>query len=219
MHMTQTEWLQRVIKPAIFLICLIPLALLAWDALNNHLGANPIEKIIRRTGDWTLRFLLITLAITPARRLFGWNWLMRLRRMLGLFAFFYACLHFIIYIGIDQSFDVNEIIKDVIKHKYVTVGFASFLLLIPLAATSTNAMMKRLGGKRWQQLHKSVYAIAIGGVIHYLWLVKADLREPLIYATILAVLLGYRLWVKQRQALPPDPVRSSIHPSAIRSTK
>ncbi|MDX1252521.1 MAG: sulfoxide reductase heme-binding subunit YedZ [Gammaproteobacteria bacterium] len=198
--MTQNEWITRVLKPAVFVLCLLPLAWLAWDAVNQQLGANPIEKISRRTGDWALRFLLITLAITPAWRLLNWNGLMRLRRMLGLFAFFYACLHFVNYLVIDQFFDMDEIIKDVLKRKYITVGFISFLLLIPLAVTSTNKMMKRLGGKRWQRLHQLAYAITIGGVVHYLWLVKKDLREPLIYAALLALLLGYRWWLKQRQA-------------------
>ena len=197
--MTQQEWIERVVKPALFIVCLIPLALITWDAFTNQLGANPIEKIMRRTGDWTLRFLLITLTITPARQLLNLPWLIKLRRMLGLFAFFYALLHFTNYIWLDQYFDVDEIIKDVIKRKYITIGFACFLMLIPLAITSTNNMVKRLGGKRWQKLHKSVYAIAIGGVIHYLWLVKKDLSEPLLYAALLAILLGYRIWQHQRK--------------------
>ena len=197
--MTQQEWIERVVKPALFIVCLIPLALMTWDAFNNHLGANPIEKIMRRTGDWTLRFLLITLTITPVRQLLNLPWLIKLRRMLGLFAFFYALLHFTNYIWLDQYFDVDEIIKDVIKRKYITVGFACFLMLIPLAITSTNNMVKRLGGKRWQKLHNSVYAISIGGVIHYLWLVKKDLSEPLLYAALLAILLGYRIWQHQRK--------------------
>lgn len=200
--MTRQEWVERVVKPTLFMACLIPLALIAWDAFNNQLGANPIEKIMRRTGDWTLRFLLITLAVTPARQLLNMPWLIKLRRMLGLFAFFYALLHFTNYIWLDQFFDVDEIIKDVIKRKYITIGFACFLLLIPLAITSTNNMVKRLGGKRWKKLHASVYAIAIGGVIHYLWLVKKDLSEPLIYAALLAILLGYRVWQKQRKKAP-----------------
>lgn len=207
--MTQQEWIERVVKPTLFVVCLIPLTLITWDAFNNQLGANPIEKIMRRTGDWTLRFLLITLTITPARQLLNLPWLIKLRRMLGLFAFFYALLHFTNYIWLDQYFDVDEIIKDVIKRKYITIGFACFLMLIPLAITSTNKMVKRLGGKRWQKLHKSVYAIAIGGVIHYLWLVKKDLSEPLIYAVLLAILLGYRIWQSQRKK-PPQTARSAM---------
>lgn len=211
-NMTQQEWIERAVKPALFIVCLIPLALMAWDAFNNQLGANPIEKIMRRTGDWTLRFLLITLTITPARQLLNLPWLIKLRRMLGLFAFFYALLHFTNYIWLDQYFDVDEIIKDVIKRKYITVGFVCFLMLIPLAITSTNNMVKRLGGKRWQKLHKSVYAIAIGGVIHYLWLVKKDLSEPLIYAALLAVLLGYRIWQHQRKK-SPQTTKNTMSPA------
>ena len=209
--MTQQEWIERVVKPALFMVCLIPLALITWDAFNNQLGANPIEKIMRRTGDWTLRFVLITLTITPARQLLNMPWLIKLRRMLGLFAFFYALLHFTNYIWLDQYFDVDEIVKDIIKRKYITIGFSCFLMLIPLAITSTNNMVKRLGGKRWQKLHKSVYYIAIGGVIHYLWLVKKDLSEPLIYAALLAILLGYRIWHSQRKKTPPI-ARSVISP-------
>lgn len=207
--MTQQKWIERVVKPTLFVVCLIPLTLITWDAFNNQLGANPIEKIMRRTGDWTLRFLLITLTITPARQLLNLPWLIKLRRMLGLFAFFYALLHFTNYIWLDQYFDLDEIIKDVIKRKYITIGFACFLMLIPLAITSTNKMIKRLGGKRWQKLHKSVYAIAIGGVIHYLWLVKKDLSEPLIYAVLLAILLGYRIWQSQRKK-NPQTARSAM---------
>jgi sulfoxide reductase heme-binding subunit YedZ len=186
--------IRRLIKPALFVACLVPLGLLAWDALNDGLGAEPIKAIIHRTGDWTLRLLLITLAVTPLRRVTGWNWLVRLRRMLGLFAFFYACLHLLSYVGLDQFFALTYIVEDVIKHKYVLVGFASFLLLVPLALTSTDAMMRRLGGRRWQRLHRLVYVAAAGGVLHFLWLVKSDLREPLLYAAILSLLLGYRLW-------------------------
>lgn len=159
----------------------------------DRLGANPIEFITRSTGTWVLVFLLITLSITPLRRISGWQWLIKLRRMLGLFAFFYACLHFTTYIWLDQFFDIQEIIKDVVKRPFITIGFASFLLLIPLAATSTHAMVRRLGGKNWQRLHRLVYLIAIGGVIHYWWLVKKDLTQPIIYAAILSVLLAYRL--------------------------
>jgi sulfoxide reductase heme-binding subunit YedZ len=152
-----------------------------------------VETLSHRTGDWSLRFLLLTLAVTPLRRLTGWNGLQRFRRMLGLFAFFHVCLHFGVYLIFDQFFDLSAIIADVAKRPYITVGFAAFVLLIPLAVTSTNRMIKRLG-RNWQRLHRLVYLIAILGVLHYLWLVKADLREPLMYAGILAVLLGYRLW-------------------------
>jgi sulfoxide reductase heme-binding subunit YedZ len=199
--------MMRYLKPAVFVACLLPLALILWDAFNDGLGANPIEAITHRTGDWTLRLLLVTLAVTPARRLLGWGWLMRVRRMLGLYAFFYACLHFLTYLVLDQFFDWGEIAKDIIKRPYITVGFSAFILLIPLAVTSTNAMMRRLG-KRWVQLHKLVYVIAVGGVLHYLWLVKADTLHPLTYAAILVLLLAARAW-HQRRTSPG--VRAVIH--------
>jgi sulfoxide reductase heme-binding subunit YedZ len=199
----QTRW---VIKPAIFVLALVPLAFLVYRALNNDLGANPIETINRYTGDWVLRFLLITLAVTPLRRLTGWNGLLRYRRMLGLFAFFYACVHFLSWAWLDQYFVVADIVQDVAKRPYITVGFASFLMLIPLALTSTNAMIRRLGAKRWQQLHRLVYLIGIGGVVHFLWLVKSDIREPLVYGAVLALLLGFRLWDRRRRT--PDVVPS-----------
>ena len=156
------------------------------QALTHNLGANPIDEITDQTGIWTLRLLLITLAVTPARRLTGWNRLIQLRRMLGLLAFFYGSLHFLTYIWLDQFFVIEDIIADVMERPFITVGFASFVLLIPLAVTSTTAMIKRLGGKWWQRLHRLVYAIAIGGVVHYLWLVKADIQQPLLYGGILA---------------------------------
>ncbi len=177
----------------------MPLAFLVYRALNNDLGANPIETINRYTGDWVLRFLLLTLAVTPLRRLTGWNALLRYRRMLGLFAFFYACLHFLSYAWLDQYFVLADIVKDVAKRPYITVGFACFLMLIPLAATSTNAMIRRLGARRWQALHRLVYLIGAGGIVHFLWLVKSDLREPLIYGAILTLLLGFRLWRRARR--------------------
>jgi methionine sulfoxide reductase heme-binding subunit len=182
------------LKVGVFAACLSPLVVLAWQALTHNLGANPIDEITDQTGIWTLRLLLITLAVTPARRLTGWNRLIQLRRMLGLLAFFYGCLHFLTYIWLDQFFVIEDIIADVMERPFITVGFASFALLIPLAVTSTTAMIKRLGGKWWQRLHRLVYAIAIGGVVHYLWLVKADIQQPLLYGGILAVLLVYRCW-------------------------
>nr|WP_173768638.1 protein-methionine-sulfoxide reductase heme-binding subunit MsrQ [Nitrogeniibacter mangrovi] len=182
----------RIVKSVLFIVCLVPLSLLVARFFHDDLGANPIETITHATGDWTLRFLLITLAVTPLRRLTGWHWLIRLRRMLGLYAFFYATLHFLTYVVLDQFFDGWAIVLDVLKRPYITVGFAAFVLLIPLAVTSTNRMIKRLGGKRWQALHRSVYAIAILGVVHYWWLVKADLTEPILYGLILAGLLGVR---------------------------
>jgi sulfoxide reductase heme-binding subunit YedZ len=184
--------MQRYVKPVIFLACLLPLAWLIWKAQVVGLGANPIEKISRYTGDWTLRLLLITLAITPLRTLFGWQ-LVRYRRMLGLFTFFYGCLHFLNWLAIDHFFDFAEITKDIAKRPYVTVGFTAFVLLVPLAVTSTNAMIKRLG-RNWKRLHQTVYVIAMLGVVHYLWLVKADNRDPLFYGLILMLLLGVRAW-------------------------
>jgi len=188
------------VKPLIFIACLIPLVVGIWDGFADQLGANPIEEITHRTGDWTLRLLLITLAATPARRLFGWTWPLRVRRMLGLYVFFYACLHFLTYFVLDQFFDWDEILKDIIKRPYITIGFSAFLLLVPLAITSTNAMMRRLG-KRWGQLHQLVYVIGVFGILHYLWLVKADYLQPLIHAAILLALLLVRAWY-QRQSLP-----------------
>ena len=195
--MTATQWMSRVIKPAVFVLCLLPLAYLLWALFTHQLGANPVEKLSHRSGDWTLRFLLIVLAITPLRRLSGWQQLARLRRMLGLFAFFYACLHFAVWLVFDHFFDVNDIIKDIIKRPYITLGFSAFVLLIPLAATSTKAMMRRLG-RWWSRLHQWVYVAATLGVLHYLWLVKADVREPVLYALLLALLLGARVWHRRR---------------------
>lgn len=187
------------IKAAVFVACLIPLALLALRAWRDQLGANPIEYITRATGWWTLTFLMITLTVTPIRRLLSMPWLLRLRRMLGLFAFFYASLHFTTYIWLDQFFDLGDIVKDVVKRPFITVGFTAFVLLIPLAATSTNAMVKRLGARRWQWLHRAVYVIGTLGVIHFLWLVKKDIREPLVFALVLALLLGTRLAFRWRE--------------------
>jgi sulfoxide reductase heme-binding subunit YedZ len=199
--MIKAVWKPSLLKPGVFAVCLIPLAILVGNALTDNLGANPIDEITDQTGIWTLRLLLITLAVTPARRLSGWNRLIQVRRMLGLFAFFYASLHFLTYLWLDQFFVVEDIIADVMERPFITVGFTSFVLLIPLAITSTAAMIKRLGGKWWQRLHRLVYVTAIGGVIHYLWLVKADIRLPLIYGSLLALLLAYRLWANYGQRL------------------
>jgi len=185
----------RILKALVFLLCLLPLAKLALEIFGvagMSLGANPIEELIHRLGIWGLNFLLITLAVTPLRRLTGKSWLLRFRRMLGLFAFFYVLMHFLTYAGLDQRFDLSVIFEDIAERPFITVGFTAFLLLIPLAATSTNAMMKRLG-RRWQKLHRLVYVIAILGVVHFYWQVKLDTLEALVYAAILAVLLGYRL--------------------------
>jgi len=201
----------RWIKLVIFVASLIPLGLLLWRFFGAHptdmttwgagLGANPIEAITHTTGDWTLRFLLITLAVTPARKILHIPSLIKFRRMLGLFAFFYGCLHFTTYIWLDKFFNLHEMLADVAKRKFITVGFTAFLLLIPLALTSTAGWIRRLGGKRWQTLHRLIYVSAIAGVIHYLWLVKADVRKPLEYGAVLALLLGYRLLVWIQPAL------------------
>jgi len=183
----------KLLKTAVFIASLTPLGLLGYYAYTSNLGANPIEVITHWTGDSTIIFLLITLTVTPLRKVFGWNDAIKFRRMLGLFAFFYVCLHFTTYIWLDQFFDLRGIVKDVAKRPFITVGFASFVLLIPLAMTSTAAMVRRLG-KRWQKLHRLIYFIAAGGVIHYWWLVKKDIRWPLTYGAVLAVLLLCRFF-------------------------
>lgn len=190
----------RWIKVIVFVACLLPLARLGWKGYTGNLGANPIEVITHSTGDWTLIFLLVTLAVTPLRKLTRQLWLIRFRRMFGLFAFFYVCLHFLTYIWLDKFFDVHAMLADVAKRRFITVGFTGFVLLIPLAVTSTAGWIRRLGGRRWNLLHRLIYLSAMAGVIHYYWLVKADVRKPLQYATVLAVLLGYRLtvWAKSR---------------------
>jgi methionine sulfoxide reductase heme-binding subunit len=180
-------------KAPVFVACLVPLAWLVWAGLAGRLGANPISEITNETGTWTLRFLVITLTITPLRRLTGWNALVRYRRMLGLFAFFYGTLHLTTYVWLDQFFDAAEIVKDVAKRPFITVGFTAFVLMVPLALTSTTASIRRLGGKRWQALHRLVYVSATLGVVHYWWLVKADVSRPFAYGAIVAVLLGARL--------------------------
>lgn len=192
--MTQAQRIRIVFKPAVFLLCLLPFLLLAFDWYNDRLSANPIDDVTDATGTWTLRFLMITLAVTPLRKLTGWNWLLQFRRMIGLFAFFSVCLHFITYIYLDQFFLWEEIWADVQKRPFITVGFASFLMMIPLALTSNDRITKWMGGKRWKMLHRLVYLIALGGVVHYLWLVKADTQRPLTYGGILLVLLGIRGW-------------------------
>jgi methionine sulfoxide reductase heme-binding subunit len=187
-------------KVVVFLLCLAPLGMLILRAVQGNLTANPIEFITHATGDWTLRFLVITLAITPLRKILRLPHLIRFRRMLGLFAFFYACLHFSTWIGLDKFFDWAEMWKDVQKRRFITVGFTGFVLMIPLAVTSTAGWIRRLGGKRWQMLHRAIYLSAIAGVIHYYWLVKSDVRKPLMYAGMVGVLLAWRLgsWIYGR---------------------
>jgi sulfoxide reductase heme-binding subunit YedZ len=198
--------LRRLVKPLLFLGCLVPFALLLRAALTDTLGANPIETVTHSTGEWTLRLLLVTLAMTPLRRLLGHAWPIRLRRMLGLFAFFYACLHFLAWAWLDQQWQPQAILADILERPYITVGFIAWLLLIPLALTSTRGSMRRLG-PRWKRLHRSVYLVGILGVVHYLWLVKADLYEPIVYAVLLALLLLSRVTLVRQK--PRHSVASS----------
>lgn len=201
----------RYLKVALFLACLVPLGLLLWGFFGATpfdmttwgagLGANPIERITHATGDWTLRFLLITLAITPARKLLNWPSLIRFRRMLGLFAFFYGFLHLITYVWFDKFFNVHEMLADIAKRRFITVGLTAFVLMIPLALTSTRGWIRRLGGRRWQLLHRLIYFSALAGVIHYLWLVKADTRKPLEYGAVLLFLILCRAWIWLAPAL------------------
>lgn len=184
---------RRLFKAGLFILCLLPAAALVWGVFNNQLGANPIEVLTRDTGEWTLRFLLITLAVSPLRLIFSWHFLADIRRMLGLYSFFYASSHMLLYLWLDQFFNLNDIITDVLDRPFIAVGFFSFLALIPLAITSNNAMIKRMGSERWKRLHSLVYVIGIGGAIHFFMLVKKDITEPLIYICILSILLGIRL--------------------------
>lgn len=192
------------LKTLVFVLALLPLAYYGWGAWHDTLGANPVEAVTRGMGTWTLNFLLITLAITPLRKLTGWHAALRLRRMLGLFTFFYAALHLTSYLWFDQFFAWGEIARDILERPFITVGMAAFVLLVPLAATSSNFAIRRLGGRRWQALHRTVYAIGILAVLHYSWLVKADQSQPLLYGGILVVLLGLRAWwreVERREQL------------------
>ena len=203
----------RSTKIAIFLSALVPLARLGWKALHDGLGANPIEVITHSTGDWTLILILTTLAITPLRRITRQYWLIGVRRMIGLFAFSYGTLHFLTYIWLDKFFDLHEMWKDVAKRPFITVGFSAFVLLIPLAITSTVGWIRRLGGRNWQRLHRLIYVTGILGVVHYWWLVKADVRKPEEYGFVLAVLLLYRVgvWASERR-------KSLAAPLAARSS-
>ncbi len=201
------------VKSVIFLAALLPMARLVLFAFTDRLGANPIEFITRNTGDWTLYFLCFTLAVTPLRRLSKWHWLIKLRRMLGLFAFFYAALHFTTFFWFDHFFDIDEMLRDVAKRPFITVGFTAFLLLLPLAITSTNGMVRRLGGKRWQSLHRLVYVIACLGILHFWWMKagKHDFAQPILFGTIVAILLLSRVYWNlaqervQKRAASPTP--------------
>jgi len=203
-----------LVKAPVFAACLVPVAYLAFAAATNALGANPIKTITEETGTWTLRFLVLTLAITPVRRLTGWNVLQRFRRMIGLYAFFYGTLHLLTYVWLDQFFVVADILKDVAKRPFITMGFTAFLLMVPLAATSTAGWIRRLG-RRWQALHRLVYLSATCGVIHYWWLVKADTARPFRYGAIVAVLLAARVvWAWRK----PAPRRAPVPMQARNST-
>lgn len=193
--MNTLQQIRLIWKPVVFFICLLPALLVVTDALEitGRLGANPVEEMLDRFGNWNLRFIMITLAVTPLRRLTGWNWLARFRRMLGLFTFFYVLMHFLTWLLLDQGLLLSAIVEDLVKRPFITLGFIAFLLLTAMAVTSTNRMRRRLG-RRWDTLHYSIYVIGILGVWHYWWQVKKDISEPLIYALILGLLLGIRLW-------------------------
>ncbi|MFC4307494.1 sulfite oxidase heme-binding subunit YedZ [Steroidobacter flavus] len=204
-----TVVIRRFIKPALFVVCALPLlslVLAAFGIGGASLGANPVEKIQDTFGQWGLRFLVITLAVTPIRDWFGMPWLVQLRRMLGLYAFFYVLMHFLTWLILDQGLYWSGILKDIGERPYITIGFTALLLLVPLAVTSTNKMMRRLG-KRWKSLHRLVYAIGLLGVWHYYWQVKADTTEPLIYLAIVLVLLGWRVWKTRSWRAPAATAR------------
>lgn len=202
----------RALKALVFVACLGPALVLTWKGFQHHLGANPIDVITRTTGRWTLTFLLITLSVTPVRRILGLSWLIRFRRMLGLYAFFYGSLHLMTYVWLDKFFDVHDMLHDIARRRFITAGLTGFTLMLPLALTSTTGWIRRLGGKRWQKLHRLIYLSATAGVVHFIWLVKADLRRPLTYGAVLAALLVFRLvmWILARLRARPAPVRQPI---------
>jgi len=183
--------MRRLLKPLVFLVLLLPLTWLIYAALTENLGANPVENLLHELGGWSLRMMLLTLLMTPLRRLSGWSWPIKIRRMLGLFAFFYVCLHLFVYTGLDLGFDWPYLTEDILERPYITIGFLAWLLLIPLAVTSNRKMIRKLG-KRWKSLHRLVYLIMTLGLIHFVWLIKKDLREPLIYCAIFLVLMALR---------------------------
>src|SRR5262250_1381910 len=192
-------------KAVVFALSTWPLLFIIWRTVRGELTANPVEFYQHQTGDWTLRFLVFALCITPFRKILGLPELIRFRRMLGLFAFFYVCLHFLTYLGPDQSFSFSGMLQDVAKRPFITVGFTAFVLLIPLAITSTSGWIRRLGGKRWQRLHRAVYFSATLGVFHYLWLVKSDIRLPVFYGVLVALLLAWRVRFWTRSPGRPTP--------------
>jgi sulfoxide reductase heme-binding subunit YedZ len=225
----RTRIIRFVAKPVVFFACLFPAVYLTWAALTGHLSANPLSDVTNETGVWTLRFLAITLGITPLRRLTGWNDLIRFRRMVGLYAFFYGTLHFLTYVVLDRFAGLVEfpdgivswttvqnlltsIGGDIYQRPFITIGFTALMLMVPLAVTSTAGWIRRLGGRRWQTLHRLIYVSAIGGVIHYWWLVKADIRRPQAYAAIVAILLGYRLTRKLQESRRRFTVKARVAP-------
>ena len=205
---------QRSTKVLVFVACLVPVFWACWRAWNQDLTANPIEYITRYTGDWTLRFIVFTLAVTPLRKVLGLPDLIRFRRMIGLFAFFYGTLHFVTYIWLDKFFDLADMLKDVAKRPFITAGFTAFVLMLPLAATSTAGWIRRMGGKRWQLLHRLVYFSGIAGAVHYYWLVKSDIRLPAMYGGLVGVLLMYRIaaWAVKRRSATVSTTRIAATP-------
>jgi methionine sulfoxide reductase heme-binding subunit len=202
----------RLLKVLVFLVCLGPAFVLTWKGFHSQLGANPIDVITRSTGRWTLTFLLITLAVTPLRRIATLPWLVRFRRMLGLFAFFYGSLHLMTYVWLDKFFDVHEMLHDIAKRRFITAGMTAWALMLPLALTSTAGWIRRLGGKRWRILHRLIYLSAAAGVVHFIWLVKADLRRPFTYGAVLLALLAFRLifWALSRWRTRPAAIRQPL---------
>jgi len=202
----------RFAKLLVLVNCAVPATLLGWDAWHHKLGANPVNFAILTTGLMALIFLMLTLAVTPLRKITGLNWLISFRRMLGLYAFFYACAHFLIFFSLDRGFSVFSTLHEIIKRKYLWLGITGLLVMVPLAVTSTNAMIKRLGGKRWRTLHRLAYVAAVAGVIHYYMQVKADVRQPLVFAAVLAILLGYRLMVYLHRSKPAPVTTAAARP-------
>ena len=208
-----TEKNLRFAKVLVLINAAVPLALMAWDSWHHKLGANPVNFLIRTTGMLALIFLMLTMLVTPLRKVSGWNWIIFSRRTLGLYAFLYASLHFLIFFSMDRGFNVSGTLSEMVKRKYLIVGSTGLLVMVPLAVTSTNAMIKKLGGKRWRALHRLAYVAAIAGVLHYYMLVKADVRQPLAFATVLAILLGYRLVDSWRQR-KPAPAPAVVKPKS-----
>jgi len=227
---TTQQTLRLIVKPLVFVACLGPVAWLTWAGLTGNLSVNPLSDLTNETGVWALRFLCISIAITPLRRLTGWNWAIRFRRMIGLYAFFYGTLHFLVYTIADRFAGLDfpdgimswttvrklaaSVGEDIYKRPFITIGFTTLMLLLPLAVTSTAGWIRRLGGKRWNALHRLVYVAAITAVIHYYWLVKADVSRPIAYAVVVALLLGFRVYWSRAKAASASRVRP---PAAIRS--